>query len=149
MILNYTKKLLFNLPKQRIFRRYLSSGDKFTLDRIFTEEDLRSFAQLTGDWNSVHFHKDPSQSLVHGALLNGLVSGAMGCHLPGQGTILIEQTIKFPNPCYVGENVRLVVEVISVRKIILCKFLCSVGDKIVLDGEAKVMKTYDREGICS
>ena len=145
MIVNCTKNTLLNASKRCIFRRQISTGDKFTSTRIFTADDLRSFAQLTGDWNPIHFQKHPNRSLVHGALLNGLVSGAIGCHLPGPGTILIEQSVKFPNPCYVGDSVQLVVEIISARKITECKFTCSVGEKIVLHGMAKVIKTNNRD----
>lgn len=142
MMMNFSGKILSSVYRQHcsVFQRYLSVGETFVTDRVFSNNDLHSFGVLTGDWNEVHFRDDPDKSLVHGALLNGIVSGAMGSHLPGPGTILVEQVCKYPNPCYIGEKVQIRIEVVSVRKIIECQFSCNVGDKIVLHGKAKVIK---------
>lgn len=114
-------------------------GDRVVMIRTVTLDDIQSFAKVTQDWNRIHHAKeDESTVIVHGAFLNGLVSAVMGTKLPGHGSILAEQVLKFPNPCYAGETVQVEVGIISVRKIIECEFKCSVGEKVVLKGTAKL-----------
>ena len=131
-----------NISFARICRRVISTkrdlkvGDKATLEKVITEDDVKSFIEVSLDRNPLH---SGEKCVVHGALLNGLVSATFGTKLPGPGTILVEQHLRFPNPCYVGEKVTVTVEVVSVRKIIECSFRCSVGEKIVLHGTARMV----------
>lgn len=118
--------------------KIVNVGEKVTIEKVITEKDLQLFKEITNDWNPLHFQKD-KPAIVHGALLNGLVSAALGTKLPGPGTVLVAETLKFPNPCYVGEKVKVTVEITSVRKIMECSFTCSVEEKIVLLGNAKVV----------
>lgn len=117
-------------------KRDLKVGDTAFLEKLITESDLKSFMEVSTDRNPVH---SGEKCIVHGALLNGLVSAAFGTKLPGPGTILVEQHLRFPNPCYVGEKVKVTVEVLSVRKIVECSFQCTVGEKVVLFGTAKMV----------
>lgn len=117
-------------------KRDFKVGDTATLEKVITERDLELFKEVSTDRNPVH---NGERCIVHGALLNGLVSAAFGTKLPGPGAILVEQHLKFPNPCYVGEKVIVTVEVKAVRKIVECAFRCTVGEKVVLFGTAKMM----------
>ncbi|XP_014470849.1 PREDICTED: hydroxyacyl-thioester dehydratase type 2, mitochondrial-like [Dinoponera quadriceps] len=117
----------------------LREGDQVSIFRVITNEDIFKFAELTGDYNPIHV--DSAKNIVHGALLNGLVSGIIGTKLPGAGTIVIEQHLMFPRPCYAGDSVEVTVKILSVRKIITCSYLCIAnGNKLVLEGEAKLMR---------
>lgn len=117
----------------------LREGDQVSVFKVITNYDILKFAELTGDYNPIHV--DSSRKIAHGALLNGLVSGIIGTKLPGAGTIVIEQHLMFPNPCYAGDTVEVIVKIVSVRKIILCTYMCIAnGDKIVMEGEAKLMR---------
>lgn len=98
-----------------------------------------SFAELTGDYNPIHV--ESARNIAHGALLNGLVSGIIGTKLPGPGTIVIEQNLTFPKPCYAGDTVEVTVKIVSIRKIVMCTYMCIAnGDKVVMEGEAKLMR---------
>lgn len=127
-------------------------GDKVSEIKCVTQEDVNIFSRLTGDHNPIH--KTPprasdSSAIVHGALLNGLISGVIGTKLPGPGTMVVSQILHFPNPCYVGEQVVVTVEVTSVRKLIACKFSCTVDRKnkvTVLHGEAKLILSKNFSG---
>lgn len=117
----------------------LREGDQVSVFKVITNDDILKFAELTGDYNPIHI--DSARNIAHGALLNGLVSGLIGTKLPGAGTIVIEQNLTFPKPCYAGDTVEVIVKIVSVRKIIKCEYMCIAnGDKIVLEGEAKVMR---------
>lgn len=80
-------------------------GDNVLVKRKITPEDVKNFADLTGDHNSVHTRCE--KPIVHGAFLNGLVSGVIGTRLPGCGTLVCNQDLKFPEPCHVGEEVNM------------------------------------------
>jgi acyl dehydratase len=123
----------------------VKEGDKVTEERYITQEDVDAFAELTGDHNPVHkvgSRTSDHPVIVHGALLNGLISGVIGTKLPGPGTVVVSQTLHFPNPCYSGEHVTVTVEITAVRKLIVCKFNCTVNREsriTVLHGEAKLI----------
>jgi acyl dehydratase len=123
----------------------LKEGDRVSEVRCISQEDVDAFAKLTGDHNPIHKawgRTSDRPVIVHGALLNGLISGVIGTKLPGPGTVVVSQTLHFPIPCYAGEQVTVTVEVTSVRKIIVCKFGCTVNRDntiTVLHGEAKLI----------
>ncbi|KAJ9591447.1 hypothetical protein L9F63_002053 [Diploptera punctata] len=129
------------IAKQK--RISVAVGDKVTEMRCVSQEDVDKFADVTGDHNPIHkINEAGGKSIVHGALLNGLVSGVIGTKLPGPGTLVVSQTLNFPNPCYAGEDVKIVVEIESVRKIISCTFFCTVcrqQEITVLQGNAKLI----------
>ncbi|XP_036145532.1 uncharacterized protein LOC105831343 [Monomorium pharaonis] len=117
----------------------LREGDQVSVLKVITNDDILKFAELTGDHNPIH--TESARNIAHGALLNGLVSGLIGTKLPGAGTIVIEQNLTFPNPCYAGDTVEVIVKITSVRKIIKCVYMCIANeDRIVLEGEAKLMR---------
>lgn len=117
----------------------LREGDQVSLFKVITNDDIQRFADLTGDYNPIH--TESARNIAHGALLNGLVSGLMGTKLPGAGTIVIEQSLTFPKPCYAGDTVEVIVKIASIRKIIRCVYMCIAnGDKVVLEGEARVIR---------
>lgn len=114
-------------------------GDRVAVTRTITLDEIQSFAMVTQDWNTIHqTNEENLPVIVHGAYLNGLVSAVMGTKLPGPGSVLAEQVLKFPSPCYAGDTVQVEVEIISARKIVECEFKCSVGEKVVLRGTAKL-----------
>lgn len=121
----------------------LKPGSRVSILRVITKEDVLAFAQLTNDYNPIHVNSE--KNIAHGAFLNGLLSGILGTKLPGPGTLVVEQVLRFPKPCYVGDTVELSVEIVAVRKIIKCKYKCIANtNRVVLEGEAKLIKS---EGI--
>ncbi|XP_018399204.1 PREDICTED: uncharacterized protein LOC108776947 [Cyphomyrmex costatus] len=91
----------------------LREGDQVSVLKIITNDDILKFAELTGDHNPIH--TESARNIAHGALLNGLVSGLIGTKLPGAGTIVIEQNITFPKPCYAGDTVEVIVKITSIK----------------------------------
>lgn len=113
--------------------------NEISVFKTITKDDVLNFAKLTGDYNPIH--TESSNNLVHGALLNGLVSGVLGTKVPGPGTIVVEQNLKFPAPCYAGDTIEIKVLIVSERKIMKCEYTCIAnGDKVVLKGNAKLIK---------
>lgn len=116
------------------------AGDEIIVFKTITTDDILNFAKLTGDYNPIHV--DAPQKLVHGALLNGLVSGVIGTKLPGPGTIVVQQNFTFPKPCYAGDTIEIKVHILSVKKIMKCEYTCMAnGERIVFKGDAKLIRT--------
>jgi hypothetical protein len=78
----------------------LELGAKASFSRRLSQTDVDAFTALSGDSNPVH--RGP-RAVVHGALLNALVSCAMGTLMPGPGSMVVGQTIKYPQPCHAEE----------------------------------------------
>lgn len=114
-------------------------GSRVLVHRKIASRDVESFSQLTGDFNSVHFGEE---AIAHGLLLNGFVGAILGTKLPGPGYVVCEQSMTFPNPCRVGDDIEIVVEILEVRKIVVCKYVCTSVSKnyVVHQGTAKLMK---------
>ncbi|KAL3282007.1 hypothetical protein HHI36_005210 [Cryptolaemus montrouzieri] len=143
----------WNKINPNIFRdvvhRYLSDrtcktfkvGDKISRTRRITSKDIEEFSRFSGDNNSIHSISGSNTAIVHGAFLNALVSGVIGTDIPGHGTLVLKQTLNFPNKCFCDDIVTTTVEILQYRKIIEVGFKCVVEneDKIVLYGNAKLM----------
>ncbi|XP_077522894.1 hydroxyacyl-thioester dehydratase type 2, mitochondrial-like isoform X2 [Amblyomma americanum] len=118
--------------------RCLSVGDVASVERIFTPADVEAFAALSGDSNPIHLDSTYAKSknlpacVVHGALINGLVSAVIGTKLPGPGCVVVHQVLEFPKPPRV--------EVTFIRKsIVHCTYECKAGpQKVVMTGEVKL-----------
>jgi acyl dehydratase len=78
---------------------------------------------------------------VHGVLVCGLISQLLGTRLPGPGTILLAQELRYRRAVYPGEPVRATVEVTNVRedKPVFVLRTWVETSEVVLEGEATVV----------
>ena len=108
--------------EQQNEKRICRIGDRASLVKTFTEKDLQDFAVMTMDDNGMHVDAAMSRSgifrrpVVHGVLVGSLISSVMGTKLPGSGTILQGEDIRFLNPVYPGDTVTAEVELTDVRE---------------------------------
>ena len=125
----------------------LRPGDRASVEQVFTEEDVAAFARLSGDDNPIHLDAVAAQAagfereVVHGVLVTSLISRLLGTRLPGPGTILLGQELRYRRPVYPGDRLTATVEVTNVREdkpVIVLKTWVE-GTEVVLDGEATVM----------
>lgn len=126
----------------------LEVGMSRSLSKTITERDIELFAEVSTDCNPVHLDEAFAQGtlfkgrIAHGMLSAGLISAVIGEQLPGHGTIYLGQSLKFLAPVRPGDVVRAVVTVSAIdvaRRRVTLETLCSVGDTVVIKGEAQVL----------
>ena len=128
----------------------LKIGMKESISKTITETDIILYSGISLDCNPVHLNKEYAEAsrfkkrIAHGMLTAGLISAVLGTKLPGEGTIYLEQNLKFKQPVYLGDTITATCEIIDIikekRKIILSTICINQDEKIILTGEAKVMK---------
>lgn len=116
--------------------------------KTVTEADVVMFAGISGDTNPVHIDEVFAGKtmfkgrIAHGMLSASLISTVFGTRLPGPGCIYLSQNLKFRAPVKIGDTVaaRVTVrEIVAEKRRILFDTVCTVGDQVVLDGDAVLM----------
>lgn len=132
----------------RIFRKLqqtsrilnqIKTGDRIKETRFIKQEDVDKFADVSGDHNPIHTIQS-QQPIVHGAFLNSIVSGIIGCKFPGPGTIVLSQQFSFPNKCYPDDAIEIVIELLESRKIMKVRYEITQSENIVFEGTANLLK---------
>ncbi|KAL9953056.1 hypothetical protein ACROYT_G040408 [Oculina patagonica] len=86
-------------------------GDEVEVRRVVSMRDVQQFARITGDTNPIHLDEkfakktQVGQLIVHGVILNGIISAIHGTKLPGPGCMIMSQSLKYPAPLFPGEEV--------------------------------------------
>ena len=86
-----------------------------------TPEHVKTFAELTGDFNPLHFDEEFAgktkfgKLVVQGGLTTGLLHALVATDMPGPGTVFLSQNWKFIAPVYVGDTITATAEVISLH----------------------------------
>jgi len=125
----------------------LRIGMSAAYGRTVTEADILMFAGVSGDTNPVHLDQEFAAStmfggrIAHGMLSAAFISTVFGTKLPGPGCIYLSQSLKFKAPVKIGDTVvaRVTVKELNAEKRrALFDTVCTVGDKVVLDGQAEI-----------
>ncbi len=116
--------------------------------KTFYENDVYLFAGISGDFNPLHLDEKAAKNsifgrrVIHGALLNALVSTALGMYLPGEGTIYISQDSCFKRPVFIGDTVTVKVKISEIDKRNRARLATNIFNQrseIVLEGTAYVV----------
>lgn len=125
-------------------------GMTATFAKTITEADIVLFASVSGDNNAMHINEEFAQStqfkgrIAHGMLSASVISAAIAGRLPGPGTIYLSQNLRFKAPVRPGDTVHAIVtikELMPEKRRVSLTTVCTVGGKVVIDGDALVMPT--------
>ena len=124
-------------------------GDTASLSRTISDDDIRAFAEATGDRNPLHLDEEFAKQtrfgrrIAHGMLSASLISAVIASELPGQGGIYLGQTFQFVAPVFPGDTVTARVTVSAVREdkpILKLETVCTnQRDEVVIKGEATIL----------
>lgn len=137
-----------NFPRGTIVIEDMSIGMTRHLRKEVTDQDIEMFAEVSTDRNPVHLDDDYARDTIfagriaHGMLTAGLISAVIGEQLPGHGSVYLGQSLKFLAPVRPGDVVEARVTVRDIdhsRRRVTLDCACSVGDTVVLKGEALVL----------
>ena len=126
----------------------LDVGLSAVYSRTITESDIVLFCGISGDTNPVHLNQEYASRtrfrgrIAHGMLSASPISTILGTKLPGPGAIYVNQTLAFKAPVRAGDTItaRATVEELNAKKKhAKIKTTCSVGGKVVVDGQAIVL----------
>jgi acyl dehydratase len=127
----------------------LKVGDAAEMRKTIADEDVRAFAELTGDRNPVHLDEEYAAStrfgrrIAHGMLGASLISAVLANELPGRGTVYLSQALRFTAPVFLGDTVTARVVVKHVREdkpvVTLDTFCTNQRGERVVEGEAVVL----------
>lgn len=84
-----------------------------------TDEMVRNFAELSGDKNPIHLDDEYAANtpfkkrIAHGMLVSSFFSTIIAEDYPGNGSIYLEQNLKFLKPCFIGDVVKFKVSLIE------------------------------------
>jgi 3-hydroxybutyryl-CoA dehydratase len=120
-------------------------GDQFSTHKQVTENDIKLFADLSGDHNPLHLDADFAsrsmfkQRVAHGMLTASLISAALAS-MPGT-IILTNICLSFEKPVYIGDKLAARVTVTNVQnsKVDLNAEVLR-GADTVLSGTAKILR---------
>jgi acyl dehydratase len=96
----------------------LSSTFRVTI----TEEHIKKFSELTGDYHPLHTNKSYAKEqgfmnvIAHGALITSMSSKLIGMDLPGLQSIVLSQKSEYIKPVFPGDELTFTGVVSKIRK---------------------------------
>jgi 3-hydroxybutyryl-CoA dehydratase len=127
----------------------LKIGDKFSTTKQITDEIVRGFAELSGDFNPIHLDEEFARNtqfgrrIAHGMISGALISAVLGNEFKGLKIVYLSQTMKFTAPVFIDDTVTATATVTNIREdkqIITLETICTnQAEKIVVKGESMIM----------
>ena len=128
----------------------LEVGMTASFAKTISEADIVLFAGASGDNNAIHINEEFARTttfkgrIAHGMLTASVISAAIAGRLPGAGSIYLGQNLRFKAPVRPGETVQATVtvkELMAEKRRVVLGTVCTVGGRVVIDGDALVMPT--------
>ena len=96
-------------------------GQKAFRSITLTAEHVKTYAELTGDYNPLHFDAEFTSRtkfgklVVQGGLTTGLLHALVAMDMPGPGTVFLSQNWKFTAPVFIGDTITAEAEILFVH----------------------------------
>jgi len=126
-------------------------GSKVSIKRTVNNEDVKLFAELSMDYNLVHFDDDFASNTIfrkriaHGMIGVSLISGGL-TKLMGDGNIWLSQSINFLKPIFIGDTLTAHLEVrdLDRRKVANIEIkIINDRSEVVIEGQVRSMQFYN------
>ncbi len=135
------------LPGRKIMD--LKIGDQFSTTKKITDEVIRTFAELSGDFNPIHLDEEFAKTtmfkkrIAHGMITGALISAVLGNEFKEKRVVYLSQTMKFIAPVFVDDTVTATATIKEIREdkpIITSEMVCTnQNGETVVTGEGKIM----------
>jgi len=125
-------------------------GSKVSIERTINNKDVKIFAELSKDYNLVHFDDEFASNTIfkkriaHGMIGVSLISGCL-TKLMGDGNIWLSQSINFLKPIFIGDTLtaHLIVTAFDKRKVANISIkIMNDSSELVIDGYVRSMQFY-------
>ena len=89
----------------------LKVGQKATRSNTLTFDNVKTYAEITGDYNPLHFDEGFAaktkfkELVVQGGLTSGILNALVAMDMPGPGTVFMSQDLKFIAPVFIGDTI--------------------------------------------
>ncbi|MEQ1922265.1 MAG: MaoC family dehydratase [Pyrinomonadaceae bacterium] len=124
-------------------------GDKFSKTRVVTDELIRAFAEVSGDYNPIHLDEEFAKTtrfgrrIAHGMLSGAFISAVLGYEFEARKIVYLSQTMRFVAPVFIDDTITTTGTVTNIREekgIITLETVCTnQSGEVTLKGEAAVM----------
>lgn len=127
----------------------LNIGDTFSTSRLVTDELIRKFADVSGDYNPIHLDEEFAKTtrfgkrIAHGMLSGAFISAVLGNEFKDRKIVYLSQTMKFTAPVFIEDTVTATATVTNIREdrgIVTLETVCTnQNGETLVKGEAAVM----------
>ncbi len=127
----------------------LKIGDSFSTSRLVTDELIRKFAEVSGDYNPIHLDEEFAKTtrfgrrIAHGMLSGAFISAVLGYEFKERKIVYLSQTMRFTAPVFIDDTVTATATVTNIREdkgIVILETVCTNQDgETLVKGEATVM----------
>lgn len=127
----------------------LKVGDRFSRRREVTDELVRAFAEVSGDFNPIHLDEDFARTtrfgrrIAHGMLSGAFISAVLGNEFRDMKIVYLSQTLRFTAPVFIGDTIEAAAEITAIRedkRIVTIETTCTnQNGETVVKGEAAIM----------
>jgi len=96
-------------------------GQKASRRMEVTAAHVKAYAEMTGDYNPLHFDEAFASRtkfgrlVAQGGLTTGILHALVAMDMPGPGTVFLNQDWQFPAPVYIGDTITAEAEVLEVH----------------------------------
>ena len=127
----------------------LKIGDEFSTTKQITDQVVRAFAELSGDYNPIHLDEEFASKtrfgrrIAHGMISGALISAVLGNEFRERKIIYLSQTLKFTAPVFLDDTVTVTATVTKIRDdkpVVTLETVCTnQNGETTTKGEAVVM----------
>ena len=127
----------------------LKIGDKFSTSKQITDQVVRAFAELSGDYNPIHLDEEFAKTtrfgrrIAHGMISGALISAVLGYELKDRKIVYLSQTLRFTAPVYIDDTVTATATIKDIRAdkpVVTIETTCTnQNGETVVTGEGKIM----------